>query len=336
MQDAFSQRAVGVAAFITVAAVAVTPMAPAASTAEVSPTKAAVTLSSLENPLTAIIATGETGLKYLFNRNYSEDPVVNWGEPARIGPEWNALLQQVSDPVQGFLPHITVVGLIPNMIQVPNPVVTQLAANWLGYSRELIASIPGGISAISAAAMDVMRTVAARGSAVFAAFGTSLQEITRIFNYQLSVLSASVRNSFAGVATALAARDFPDAWNAAVAGFLSPSGVPGTVLNLTIGAGVQTDRADPTTFIASGRSVVQTVREKVGDALTALPESGSAAVVGPRAAAAVGSSVTVGSKVRVPRPAAATTSEADAGAKSPAAKTRRHAAAGAGSARGQD
>lgn len=73
----------------------------------------------------------------------------------------------------------------------------------------------------------------------------------------------------------LAAGDWEGAWNVAVNGLLGPSGLPGTALNLTIGAGVQTGPIlNPETdiaenFVPSFRTATQATIWNTQNALTA-------------------------------------------------------------------
>ncbi len=93
-----------------------------------------------------------------------------------------------------------------------------------------------------------------------------------------------------GVVTSLLSFDLEGAWNGVVNGLLGPEGLPGTILNLTIGAGVQTGPIDGLTpeaiaanFAPSLRTAVQAVVKTVAGAL-ATPVPASAATVSPAAA----------------------------------------------------
>jgi len=74
----------------------------------------------------------------------------------------------------------------------------------------------------------------------------------------------------------LTAGDLAGAWNTAVAGLFGPSGLPGTALNLSIGAGVQTGPINseediPENFVPSVRTAVQGTAWSIQNALTATP-----------------------------------------------------------------
>lgn len=97
--------------------------------------------------------------------------------------------------------------------------------------------------------------------------------------------------------TKLSSGDWEGAWNTAVDGIFGPSGLPGLVLNLTTGAGVQTGPiVDPETdipanFVPSARTVFQSGYWNVAEALTATAPAAAAspaeAVSAPKAAAAL-------------------------------------------------
>ncbi|BBY65249.1 hypothetical protein MHEL_34920 [Mycolicibacterium helvum] len=91
-------------------------------------------------------------------------------------------------------------------------------------------------------------------------------------------------------------------WNAAVDGFFGPKGIPGTILNLTVGAGVQ---VTPTSIIPSIRGEIQAVVHGIANALS---QTGSTPPVPPPATAA--SALRAAS---VPEPAAAVESGASNG-----------------------
>lgn len=121
--------------------------------------------------------------------------------------------------------------------------------------------------------------------------------------------------------------DIEGAWNGVVNGLLGPEGLPGTILNLTIGAGVQTGPIPGLTpediaanFAPSLRTAVQAVVKTVAGAL-ATPVPASAATVSPAAAR---SAVAAPAAAVEAAPAAeATVGEADA---APSAATAREAA----------
>lgn len=90
----------------------------------------------------------------------------------------------------------------------------------------------------------------------------------------------------------LASGDIEGAWNTAVDGLLGPSGLPGSVINLNLGAGVQTGPIiNPATdiqenFAPSLRTAIQSALWTVQEALTTTPTPAASAAAGPTAAAA--------------------------------------------------
>ena len=129
------------------------------------------------------------------------------------------------------------------------------------------------------------------------------------------------------VVGSLASFNLEGAWNGVVNGLLGPEGLPGTILNLTIGAGVQTGPITAPTpqavagaFAPSIRTAVQAVVKTVAGAL-ATPVASSAATVSPaEARAAVAAPAAA---VEAAPAAEATAGEAEA---APSAATAREAA----------
>lgn len=267
--------AVGCAA---AAAVAVTSLAPTAALPALPSAKSIVALSAWTSPITAVMDTGALALNYSFASTYSSDPATNWGTASNVGPEWNALLPLQHDPTQGFLPHITAVGIIPNFIQVPLPIATQMVNNWIGYAQDLFQ--PNGLATIAS-------DIAAKTSAFVAAVSELWPQFVAVFGYQMSVLDAAVTGAITDITTALSSGGMEGVWNAVVEGSLSPRGVPGTLLNLTIGAGVQTDPTDPATFVPSARYMLQMAGQELASALetTAAPPASASSSAAPRSAA---------------------------------------------------
>jgi hypothetical protein len=100
------------------------------------------------------------------------------------------------------------------------------------------------------------------------------------------VLAGAFSTVIQNVITGITNGNAEEAWNAAVDGFFGPAGIPGTMLNLTVGAGVQTDA---TTVVPSVRGVIQAAVHGIADALS---QTGSAPPVPPPASAAASPSAT--------------------------------------------
>ena len=188
-----------------------------------------------------------------------------------------------------------------------------------------ITQVQNAVAAVVGGATVIVQNFVAKATAAIqvlaAAIPTALANIPR----QLSVIGASATSAITNITTALSTGDVEGAWNEAVAGLLGPTGVPGTIVNLTLGAGVQTgDVSDSTSYYAnvvpSFRNEVQTLGQGLSIALSTTAPAAAAA----RSAAAV----------KTVKPAAAVVAadsgEAGEGAAAPAkkatAKVGRHAA----------
>ena len=115
----------------------------------------------------------------------------------------------------------------------------------------------------------IVQNFVAKVTAVATAVTVLLPQALGAITKGLTVLGASVQNAITNITTPLATGDIVGAWNAGVAGLLGPTGVPGTLINLTLGAGVQPDPLDPGSFAPSVRTVVQTAGQALSAALSA-------------------------------------------------------------------
>ena len=359
-----SQMMAGTTAIVGAAAVAMTPIAPAVQLPALSSSNAAVALAAYANPFSALYNSVNLGVNYLINGNYNLNTgagATNW-PAAGISDYTNSVLPYAYwNDGSGYLPAITNIGLIPNLLTVPFPVGTQVVNNWIGYvntgyqaTAQVInaglnllwapvglgiavvqdivsgnfADIPvqiqntiqyavaqaqlaatavvGGVTVIAA---NFVAKATAAVQLLAAAIPAALANVPR----QLAVISASATTAVTNITAALSTGNVEGAWNAAVAGLLGPTGVPGTIVNLTLGAGVQTGAVtDSTSYYAnvvpSVRNEVQTLGQGLSSALASTAVSPAAAV---RPAAAKAAPV-----------AAASTPD-----KKAAAKVGRHAAA---------
>ena len=357
-----SQMIAGATAIVGAGAIALTPVAPAVSIPSISAAKAEVALSAIANPFVVGWQTVVLGLDYLFQAGapVSADwQVTNVGIP--IGAVTNAGLQLGQIPVGGGLyrygPAISNVGLIPNFLAQPFPVLTQLVANQLGYLNtalqaggtvvtnvadilwtpvgltlgiisdlltgnvanipvrinaaitQVIADVTGSVTAVVNAATAIGTGIINNAVAVVSALAGSAGSLIPAVLGQFQQVSNSVQNVIAAVASNLATFNLEGAWNAAVNGLLGPTGVPGTLLNLTLGAGTQLTPdwppVTPGTLVPSDRTILQTFGQELSGILAGQTPAASAATpAAARAAAAV---------------TAAPAAEAQAGDNSPAA-----------------
>ena len=303
----------GTAAVVGASAIAMTPvMGAQLSLPSINvPTAAKVTLAGLDSPISELLGSVILGGQLLFN---TDQDVANndlWGPTAfqQIGvPVFPGLLQ--TDALGGY----SSIGLLPQIIDDALPITRQLGINgsdylnvatfglsaagvalsegvWNAAGQLLTLDIPGALqtlgNSISAAGVlalnsgaYVLSGVVARAQAVVAAVVGSLPLVLGATVAQISLV---VERTIAVVTDTFAATTFEDGWNAAIDGIFGATGVPGTILNLTIGAGQQT--APITTFppteadiaaayVPSVRTEVQSLVKGVANALaTPVPVS---------------------------------------------------------------
>ena len=225
-----SQMIAGATAVVCVGAIALTPIAPAVSLPSLSQIKSEVSLSALADPISALLSTG-TVLGSYFLGGVDGTPAANWpGSGTALYPDG------IGPYVNGGIPGntgITAPGIIQTAINNPFPIASALLHNWVGY----------GQLALAGDAATILSNIAARGTA---AIDFLLQAATR-----LPILSAAqvqlLMGSMTGilnsvVAASSASNPAEGVWNALVNGLLDASvsgSLPATVINLTVGAGIQ-------------------------------------------------------------------------------------------------
>jgi hypothetical protein len=346
-----SQLVAGTAAIVGASAIAMTPvMGAQLSLPSVQvPSAAAVTLTGLDSPISELLATLELGNTYLLNESLNPTPSPLDPPPVQPNP-WafagftGVLPAALADPALG---GYTSVGLLPQIIDDALPIISQLGYNgsdylnvtgdalfgagyglsegvWNAAGAALTLDFAGAVddlltginvagTLLLGAGVYVLANVVAKAEAVINSLvagiptllGVGLLQATTVFDKVVEV----VQETFA-------AGTFEGGWNAAIDGIFGPSGVPGTILNLTIGAGVQTgpitgpgDIAD--NFVPSTRTVVQGLVKEIAADLTVTPApvaAAPAAAKSARSAAAVRSAA-----VAAPAAAEAPAAEAPAG-----------------------
>jgi hypothetical protein len=368
----------GTTAIVGAAAVAMTPIAPAAGLPALSSANAAVSLAVYANPFSALYNSVDLGIDYLINGNYSLDTdggATNW-PAAGISDYTNSVLPfGYWNDAPGYLPAIANIGLIPNFLSVPFPVGIQVIDNWIGYGNIAyqsvaqvinaglnllwapvglsiavvedlvsgnIADIPAQIQATLAYSITQIQDAAAvvvagplviatnaiaKATAAVQVLAAAVPAALANLPRQVGVIAASTQAAITAITTALSTGNVEGAWNAAVAGLLGPTGVPGTVVNLTLGAGVQTGEvSDAATYYAnvvpSVRNEVQSLGQGLSLALASTAPLPTATV---RSAAARTVRAAAASTTTTERTAAA--ADAAAPAKKVAARAARHAAA---------
>lgn len=183
----------------------------------------------------------------------------------------------------------TTIGLIASegLWNLPGAFVT-------ATQQALSGDIPGAISTLQSALVGpfvaagqvalasanyMLDNAVARGTALLGAVPDLVNLVVQSSIGQAQVLAGAFSAVVQNVITGITNGNAEEAWNAAVDGFFGPRGIPGTVLNLTVGAGVQIDAA---TVVPSARGVIQAAVHGIADALS---QTGSAPPVPPPAAA---------------------------------------------------
>ncbi|MGV1006971.1 MAG: hypothetical protein ACOYEV_19900, partial [Candidatus Nanopelagicales bacterium] len=320
-----------------------TPIAPAASLPSLSVSKAAVSLASWANPIDALIGSVNLGVNFLINSNPVYDQtgggIANWGPGAFISDYTNSVLPYgYWDLTTGpFLPGITNVGLIPNIVAAPLPVATQLVNNWIGYANTawqagavavanlssvlwapigltaaivtdvltgnfadipvqiqstisgIVTNVTNAFNAVVGGVTNIVQNVVAKAQAVIGVMISTIPTVVTAIQNQLTTLVADAQTVVQDIVTPLSTGNIQGAWNAAVAGLLGPGtvdnpiAIPGDLLNLTLGAGIELDTvSDQATytanFVPSVRNVVQSLGQGLSIALsTSVPLTAAAA-----------------------------------------------------------
>jgi hypothetical protein len=145
-----------------------------------------------------------------------------------------------------------------------------IAGNIPGAVATLVQAVVDPLQAAGATAVAAMTyhlgNMLAKASAVLSAIPTIVQ-VNGVQNTiaQTQVLVSTVAGVRANIAAGIKARDPEATWNAVVDGLFGPTGIPGTLINLTIGAGVQTG---PGTIVPSMRGDIQAALNILATALT--------------------------------------------------------------------
>lgn len=191
----------------------------------------------------------------------------------------------------------TVLGDLSSLIWAPVGITVAIAnAILTGQISTIPAIIQAGITAAIggitnaiqttvAGAQYILGSIVAKAQALVTNLSTALPQVVTVLQGQVAALSASVTTNVGAITAAIATGNVETIWNQVVTSLLSPTGIPGTVLNLTLGAGVQLDPANPTTYVPSVRATVQTLQQSVKGALGTAPASAAARPVASKAAA---------------------------------------------------
>lgn len=312
-----SQLIAGTAAVVGASAIAMTPVTQAnlALPDLHVPSVNQVALAGFDSPLSELIGTFNSFNQWLASSDNSTAGYTDLGgladatgvAIAKMGFQFNSvgLLPQVINDHQPILTQVglngaaslesmlnagTTVGLIASegLWNLPGAFVT-------ATQQALGGDIPGAIATLQAAIVTpfvsagqvilasgnyMLDNAVARSTALLQAVPDLVNLVVQSSIGQAQVLAGAFSAVVQNVITGITNGNAEEAWNAAVDGFLGPRGIPGTFLNLTLGAGVQTGAA---TVVPSVRGVIQAAVHGIADALAV---TGSAPPVPPPAAAA--------------------------------------------------
>ena len=349
----------GTAAVVGASAIAMTPVmgAQLSLPAINVPTVAKVTLAGLDSPISELLGSVILGGQLLFNTSQDVSDADLWGPTAfQQGgvPIFPAALG--TDALGGY----SSIGLLPQIIDDALPITRQLGINgsdylnvavaglsaaglalsegvWNAAGQLLTLDIPGALATLAASISAAGTLALGSGAYVLSGVVTRAQAVVEAVIGSLPLIIGSVVaqlnlvvNTTIGVVTdTFAATTFEDGWNAAIDGIFGATGIPGTILNVTIGAGQQT--APITTFppteadiaaayVPSVRTVVQSAVKGVANAL-ATPVPGAVAAA-PAASAASARAAAVEAAPAAEAPAADSSEAAPAAeaAEAPAAE----------------
>jgi len=325
------------------------------------PSVAKVALAGLDSPLSELLSTFFVANQYLLNDTNDVTDETSWpyagfGEYWGVPPtNYPVLPFALIDPALG---GYSSVGVIPQIIDDSLPIISQLGYNgsdylnvtgdalfgagyalsegvWNAIGDLLTLNIQGAVetfaNSISVAGTlllgaggYVLQNVVAKAQAVFNTLASGVGTILGVTAAQISLV---VAKTVQVVQDTFAATTFEGGWNAAIDGLFGPSGIPGTILNLTIGAGVQTgpivpsDPFDPDTypaaiegnFVPSVRTEVQALVKAITADLQVVGSPAAAAPAGARKAARAAAAAAAPAAVAPAAEAGAAEAGADAG-----------------------
>ena len=299
-----SQLIAGTAAVVGATAIAVTPVTvdhlnlPSLPV----PTVAQLTLAGFNNPISNLLATAGVATNYLFNATSNFSDAASWPDSGfSLGTLLPAALTQYE--LGGF----NAVGLLPQINNDAFPVFQRLTNNGAAYINATTNALTSAGYALSEGvwtatgqvlSLQLAQALSTLGAAVNTAGTTLLAAGTYVLTNVVRNLSAAlpfipsyvqmqagafiaganlVTNQAIGIVTTavsqLGSANYQGAWNTVVDGLTAPSGLLGTLLNTTIGAGVQTGAiANPgqlaANFVPSDRLVIQAAVKGIAGALT--------------------------------------------------------------------
>jgi hypothetical protein len=326
-----SQLIAGTAAVVGASAIAMTPVTQAnlALPHLQLPSAAQVGLAGFDSPLSELIGTVNSFNQWLASADNTTAGYTDLGGLVTAGGVaivkggfgFNAvgLLPQMINDHMPILTQVGVNGLasLESMLNagttiglIASEAVWNLPGAFVTATQQALSGdIPGAIATLQAAIVTpfvnagavalasgsyMLDNAVARGTALLDAVPQLVNLVVQSSLGQAQVLAASFSTVVQNVITGITNGNAEEAWNAAVDGFLGPRGIPGTMLNLTIGAGVQ---IDATTVVPSIRGEIQAAVNGIANALS---QTGSAPPVPPPAAAAASPSASALRAAAVP------------------------------------
>jgi len=271
-------------------------------TAFAAPSSAQVTLTAWQNPLISLLDSGELAENYVFGRYYDGATVpttgageANWpfaGFAQPGGDVLNSLLTKKAELGNyfyvGFLPNFTFEAYLPAVQQWQLNAEDYTSVFLSGLNRAARDLVEGKWAEAGKTVLDATTYVLTNFGARATALVATLPQILKTFaGSAIGGAQILVQKTVAivqQVVASLGSGDWEGAWNAAVNGTLGPSGIPGTFLNLTTGAGVQTGPiVNPATdipdnFVPSARTAFQAAQWTARGALQTQPSAAPAAV----------------------------------------------------------
>lgn len=292
---------VGTAAVVGATAIAMTPVTVAHPDLP-SLQAPTIALAAFNNPISNLLATVGVATNYLFNATSNFGDAASWPDSGfSLGTLLPAAL--TTDELGGF----NAVGVIPQINNDAFPVLQKLGNNAAAYINATTNALTSAGYALSegvwtatgqALTLQFAQALATLGAAVNTAGTTLLAAGTYVLTNVVSNLSAAlpfipsyvqtqaaafiaganlVSAQAIGIVTTAAGQlgtaDYQGAWNTVVDGLTAPSGILGTLLNTTIGAGVQTGVINTPSdiaanFVPSDRLVIQAAVKGIAGALT--------------------------------------------------------------------
>jgi hypothetical protein len=266
------------------------------------PSSAQVALTAWQNPIIALLDSGDIAENYVFGRYYNLgqsafDPgEANWpfaGFAQPGGDVLNFLLTKKAELGNyfyvGFLPNFTFEAYLPAVQQWQLNAEDYTSVFLSGLNRGARQLVEGKWAEAGKTVLDattyVLTNFAARAKALVAVLPQILKTFAGSAIGGAQILVQKTVAIVQQVVASLGAGDWEGAWNAAVNGTLGPSGLPGTLLNLTTGAGVQTgpivnpETDIPGNFVPSARTAFQAAQWTARGALQTSPSVAAAVPV---------------------------------------------------------